>query len=109
MSPKRPPHPGEILRARYLEPHGITVSETAEALGVSRKHLHAILAGRAPVTPDMALRLAGALGTEPETWIELQAAYDLHQAIEQVRRAGRPKVKRLRNANIRSGARMEVT
>jgi len=94
MSAKRPLHPGEVLRGRYLEPRGISVTEVAEGLGVSRKHVHAILAARAPVTPDMALRLAAAFGTKPELWVELQAAYDLHEALEELQRTPRPKVKR---------------
>lgn len=96
MSPKRPPHPGEILRRDYLEPRGIAVVDAAEGLGISRKHLHAILAGRAPVTPEMALRLGTALGAKPELWVELQAAYDRWQVLEELRRAPRPKVKTLR-------------
>jgi addiction module HigA family antidote len=51
-------HPGEILRDLYLEPMNVTITEAAEALGVSRKHVSAIVNGRAPVTPDMAMRLA---------------------------------------------------
>lgn len=99
MSPKRPPaHPGEVLRSRYLDPLGISVTEAAEALGVSRKHVSAIVHARAPVSPNMALRLATALGTRPEIWIELQAAFDLWHAKELVRKAPRPKVKALLNA-----------
>ena len=56
-----PAHPGEILREMYLKPLNITVTQTAKALGVSRKHVSAIVNGRSPVTPDMALRLASAL------------------------------------------------
>ena len=86
-----PAHPGEILREMYMGPLGVTITQTADALGVSRKHVSAIVNGRVPVSPDMAARLAGVFGTEPDIWINLQAQYDLWQ----VRQLGRPKVKRL--------------
>ena len=75
-----PPHPGEILRADYLEPLGLTVTEATKALGVARKTLSAVLNERAAVSPAMAYRLAKALDTSPELWINLQAQYDLWQA-----------------------------
>lgn len=86
-----PAHPGEILAEMYMEPLKVTVTQAADALGVSRKHVSAIVNGRAPVTPDMAARLAGVFGTEPDIWINLQAQHDLWQ----VRQQARPKVKRL--------------
>jgi addiction module HigA family antidote len=89
-----PSHPGEILRELYLEPMGVTITQAADALGVSRKHVSAIVNGRAPVTPDMAMRLAAVFATEPEIWVTLQAQYDLWD----VRRKRRPKVKPLRAA-----------
>lgn len=89
-----PAHPGEILRDLYLEPMNVTITEAAEALSVSRKHVSAIVNGRAPVTPDMAMRLAAVFSTEPEVWVNLQAQYDLWD----VSRKARPKVKPLRQA-----------
>ena len=86
-----PAHPGEILRELYLKPLGVTVTQAAKALGVTRKHVSAIVNGRAPVTPDMALRLAAAFGTEPELWVNMQSQYDLWA----VRRRARPRVKSL--------------
>lgn len=86
-----PPHPGEVLRDLYLEPLNVTVTKAADALGVSRKHVSAIVNGRAAVTADMAVRLAGVFGTEPEIWINLQAQHDLWLVSKQMR----PKVKRL--------------
>jgi antitoxin HigA-1 len=86
-----PRHPGEILQGLYMEPLEVTITDAAEALGVSRKHVSAIVNGRAPVTPDMAVRLAGVFGTEPDIWINLQAQYDVWQARQQTP----PKVKRL--------------
>ena len=75
----------------YMEPLEVTITQTADALGVSRKHISAIVNGRAPVTPDMAIRLAIAFDTDPDIWINLQAQYDLWS----VKRQARPKVKRL--------------
>jgi addiction module HigA family antidote len=89
-----PSHPGEILRELYLIPMGVTVTEAAEALGVTRKHLSAIVNGRVSVTPDMAMRLAAVFATEPELWVNLQAQYDLWE----VSKKARPKVKPLRRA-----------
>ena len=86
-----PAHPGKILKAMYLEPMGVSITRAADALGVSRKHVSAIVNGRAPVTPDMAIRLAAVFDTEPEIWINLQAQHDLWVVSKQ----SRPKVKRL--------------
>ncbi|RJQ43699.1 MAG: addiction module antidote protein, HigA family [Gaiellales bacterium] len=80
-----PPHPGEVLRELCLEPMGLTVTATAEALGVSRKTLSAILNGRAGISPEMAIRLSIAFGTSAESWLNQQTQYDLWQA-EQNRR-----------------------
>ena len=73
------------------ENHRVTFTQTADALGVSRQPGSAIGNGRVPESPDMAARLAGVFGTEPDIWINLQAQYDLWQ----VRQHGRPRVKRL--------------
>jgi addiction module HigA family antidote len=89
-----PAHPGEILRELYLKPMGVTITQAADALGVSRKHVSAIVNGRAPVTPDMAMRLAVVFATEPELWVNLQAQRDLWD----VSRKERPKVRPLRHA-----------
>ena len=72
-----PPHPGEILRELCLEPLGLSVTRAAEALGVSRKTLSSILNGRAGISPEMAIRLAIAFDTTPESWLYQQAQYDL--------------------------------
>lgn len=78
-----PPHPGEVLRHLCLEPLGLTVTEVAEGLGVSRKTLSAILNGRASVSPEMALRLSLAFGTSAESWLNHQLQYDLWQVHKQ--------------------------
>ena len=74
-----------------MVPLGVTVTKVADALGVTRKHVSAIVNGRAPITSDMAVRLAGVFGTEPEIWANLQAQYDLWL----VRQQAKPKVKPL--------------
>lgn len=77
MEMYNPPHPGEVIRELCLEPLGITVARAAEALGVSRKTLSAILNGRAGVSPEMAIRLSLAFDTSAESWLNQQAQYDL--------------------------------
>lgn len=85
MKMHKPPHPGEILRGLCLEPLGLTVTEAAEALGVSRKTLSAILNERAGISPEMAVRLSIAFDTTAESWLRQQIQYDLWHA-EQNRR-----------------------
>ena len=80
MTMHNPPHPGEIIRELCLEPLNITVTKAAGALGVSRKTLSAILNGRAGISPEMAMRLAMAFDTTPESWLNQQMQYDLWQA-----------------------------
>ena len=73
-----PPHPGEVLRKLCLEPLGLTVTEAAKALGISRKSLSAILNGRAGISPEMAVRLSIAFNTTAESWLTQQVQYDLY-------------------------------
>ena len=80
MTMHNPPHPGEIIRELCLEPLNITITKAAGALGVSRKTLSAILNGRAGISPEMAMRLAKAFDTTPESWLNQQMRYDLWQA-----------------------------
>ncbi len=77
MQMYNPPHPGEILKELCLEPLGLTVTRAAEALGVSRKTLSAILNGRAGISPEMAIRLSMAFDTSAESWLNQQTQYDL--------------------------------
>ena len=72
-----PPHPGEILRALCLEPLGLSVTDAAKALGVSRKTLSAVLNGRAGISPEMAVRLSIAFDTTAESWLNQQVQYNL--------------------------------
>ena len=80
MPMKNPPHPGKVVRVSCLEPLGLSVTEGAKALGVSRQALSNLVNGRARVSADMAVRLAKAFGSTTEPWIRLQAAYDVVQA-----------------------------
>lgn len=75
-----PPHPGEVIKRLCLEPLRISVTEAAQALGISRKTLSAILNGRAGISPEMAVRLSMAFGTSSESWLNHQTQYDLWHA-----------------------------
>ncbi|HVN63604.1 MAG TPA: HigA family addiction module antitoxin [Candidatus Binataceae bacterium] len=90
-----PAHPGEVIRALCLEPLNLSVTEAARGLGVTRKTLSELLNGRAGVSPAMALRLAKAFGTSPESWMNMQQQYDLWRAGKTVRLG---KVRRLKAA-----------
>ena len=80
MSMHNPPHPGEFISGIYLEPNGISGRELALRLDVAPSTLSRVLTGSSRVSPDMALRLAKALGRSPESWLAMQDAYDLWQA-----------------------------
>ena len=89
---KSPPtHPGEILREDVLPALDLSVSEAARELGVSRQMLHKVVAGRASVSPEMALRIGKFCGNGPEVWLRLQQAHDLWHA----ERAIGPELKRI--------------
>jgi antitoxin HigA-1 len=75
-----PPHPGEIVKALCLDPLGVSVTEAAEALGVSRKTLSSIINGKSGISPEMAVRLSIAFDTSSESWLNQQTQYDLWQA-----------------------------
>ena len=91
MPMKNPPHPGLGLRDD-LDALGWTVAEAAEALGVTRQQLYNVINGKSAVTPEMALRLEQGIGSTADTWLRMQAAYDLAQV--RLRRA-EIKVKKL--------------
>ena len=80
MKMHNPPHPGEILRGLCLAPSGITVTDAAKALGVSRKTLSTILNGRSGISPEMAVRLSLAFNTSAESWLNQQIQFDLWHA-----------------------------
>ena len=92
MPMKNPPHPGLSVRHDCLEPLGLSVTEAARKLGVSRKQLSDVVNGHSGISPEMAIRLDKAFGGDVNTWYRLQAAYDLAQAMKQ---ADQIKVERL--------------
>lgn len=73
-------HPGEILREDVLPALGLSISEMARRLGVSRQQLHRVLACTHPVTVEMALRIGRLVGNGPGLWLRLQQNYDLSRA-----------------------------
>lgn len=79
--PRNPFHPGEILLEEFLEPAGITQTEFARKLGWTRARLNELIKGKRGITADAALDLAEALGTSAKLWMNLQATYDLDQAM----------------------------
>ena len=79
-----PTHPGELLREDVIPATGKSKSEIARLLGISRQHLHDLLAERKPVSPEVAVRLAKLFGTAPLVWIRMQGAYDAWHATREV-------------------------
>lgn len=77
MKMYNPPHPGEVIRELCLKPLGLTVTQAARGLDVSRKTLSGILNSRAGISPEMAVRLSLAFGTSAESWMNQQTQYDL--------------------------------
>jgi len=75
---KNPSHPGSLIKSD-LDELGLSVVKAAKALGISRQQLHSVIAGRAGVTPEMAVRLEKALGSTADTWLRMQMNYDLAQ------------------------------
>ena len=80
MPMKSPPHPGLSIRHDCIEPLGLTVTEAAQVLGVTRQTLNNLVNGRSGISAEMAIRLDKAFGGGAETWLRIQAAYDLARA-----------------------------
>jgi len=93
MLMKNPPHPGGFVLRECIEPMGMTITQAAEALGVTRVTLSELVNGRRGISPEMAVRLSKAFGGSAESWLVQQAQYDLAQV-----KADRIKVKRLEPA-----------
>ncbi|MGZ4957203.1 MAG: HigA family addiction module antitoxin [Methylobacter sp.] len=74
-----PPHPGEILAELWLDPLGLTITQAAKNLNVTRKTVSALVNGKTGLSPEMAFRLELAFGKSAESWLAAQAAYDLWQ------------------------------
>lgn len=77
---KNPPHPGEILNELYLKENGLSISKTANHIGISRQSLSELVNGKNGITAQTALRLAKAFNTTPRYWLNLQNNYDLSKA-----------------------------
>jgi len=77
-----PPHPGLAVREDCLVPLGLTVTEGARVLGVSRQALNNLVNGKAGITAEMAIRLDKAFGGSAEVWLRMQTSYDLAQAMK---------------------------
>ena len=93
MPMKNPPHPGGVVLDECIEPLGLTITQAAEALGVTRVTLSELVNGKRGISPEMAVRLSKAFGGSAESWLVQQAQYDLAQV-----KADRIKVKRLEHA-----------
>lgn len=92
MPMKNPPHPGETVRHDCLEPLGLSVTEGAKALGVTRQALNNLVNGKSGISPEMAIRLEKAFGGRASIWLGIQMDYDLAQAMKHQREI---KVKRV--------------
>ena len=84
---REPVHPGYFLDTRYLKPLKLTQLALADALGISRRRVNELIRGKRGVTPDTAVRLAAYFRTEPEFWMQLQIAWDVHQAMKNLKTA----------------------
>jgi addiction module HigA family antidote len=100
MPMKNPVHPGSIVRHDCLEALGLSVTEGAKVLGVTRQALNNIVNGKSGISPEMAIRLTKAFGSTPETWLGIQIAYDLAAARKHENKI---KVRRQRVEELRAG------
>jgi len=82
MIRRKPTHPGEVLLEDVIKPLGFTITEAAKDLGVSRKTLSELVNQKASLSPQMALRIAKATNTTPESWINMQTKLDLWNALQ---------------------------
>ena len=97
MRMKNPPRPGLSVRYDCLEPLGLSIAEGAKVLGVTRQAMNNLVSGKAGISAEMAIRLEKAFGGGAETWLRMQAAYDLAQAKKQTRKI---KVRRVKDSLI---------
>jgi addiction module HigA family antidote len=82
MPMKNPPHPGRSIRNACLEPLGLSVTDAAKLLGVTRQALNNVINGKSGISAQMAIRLTKAFGSTADTWLRMQMAYDLAQAMK---------------------------
>src|SRR5258708_19411997 len=90
MAMKNPPHPGGFVMRQCIEPLGLTITDAAAALGVTRTTLSELVNGKRGISPEMAVRLSKVFGGSAETWLTQQAQYELAQV-----RVARIKLRRL--------------
>jgi antitoxin HigA-1 len=93
MTMKNPPHPGVVVRQECIEPSGLTITQAAAALGVTRNTLSELVNAKRGISPEMAVRLSKVFGGTEQGWLIQQAQYDLAQV-----RRDRIKLKRLKVA-----------
>ncbi len=91
MPMKNPPHPGNIVRFECIEPLGLSVTEAAKILGVTRQALNNLVNEKAGISAEMAVRLSKAFGSSPEMWLRLQVNYDLSRIEQALIRVNRYK------------------
>ena len=82
MITRKPTHPGEVLLEDVIKPLGLTVTDSAKNLGVSRKTLSELVNQKSALSPEMALRIAKATKTSPESWLNMQTKLDLWNALQ---------------------------
>lgn len=80
MRMARPSHPGQFIRMEVIEPLGLSVTDAAKVLGVTRPALSALLNGRASLSPEMALRIEKAFGPKMDTLLRMQTAFEISEA-----------------------------
>ena len=97
MMMHNPPHPGEFIKETYLEPYGLSIRYLAEHLKVAPSTINRLMNKASAVSPEMALRLSITLGRSPESWLEMQAHYDLFVT-------KKPRSKRINFENIDDAA-----
>ena len=93
MPIKNPPHPGGLVLRQYIEPLGLSITDAASALGVTRTTLSELVNGKRGISAEMAVRLSKVFGGSAESWLVQQAQYDLAHV-----QAGKLKLKRLQFA-----------
>lgn len=94
-----PAHPGQILEVLYIKPHQLAITDVAEALGIARKNLYAILKGEYAISVEMAFKLSKAFDTTPEFWLQAQLHFDLAKGYKE---SGTIKIKSLIPKSVKS-------
>jgi addiction module HigA family antidote len=95
---RRPTHPGTVLYEDVLKPLGMTITEAASKLGISRKTMSELVNAKCALTSDMAVRIAAATNTSPESWYNMQMRLDLWEAEQK-----KPRIDRFREARVDNG------